>query len=212
MRWWLLALIFVFSVAWARGCIESGDAFEQAVQAEKAGELAQAIEQYQYAARWYTPVSSVPGEAALALTRIGKDAEARGDRALALKAWRRLRGAVLATRGLTTPLEAHLELANTRLAELMAQQQLEDGGPTIRGRSKAQLIADHLALLRLDPAPHSGWSLLVVLSFIGWISTMVMAIWRGLDESVSIRAPALWRWGGSSVLFFVVWLLALSQA
>ena len=212
MRWWILALIFVFAVAWIRGCVESGNAFEQAVEAEKAGDLPRAIEQYQYAARWYTPASSVPDEAALALIRLGGEAEARGDRDLALKAWRRLRGAILATRGLTTPLEVHLELANTRLATLMAQQQLEDGGPTVRDRSKEQLIADHLALLRLDPAPHSGWSLLIVLSFIAWIVTTVMAIWRGLDENIAVRAPALWRWGGSSVLFFALWLLALSQA
>ena len=212
MRWWLVAVLFVIAVAWGRGCVESSSAFERAVQAETSNDLVGAVEQYQYAARWYTPGSSVPPEAAEALIRIGKDAERRGDRELALKAWRRLRGAILATRGLMMPLGEYLELANTRLANLMAEQQIQQGGPTLRGRSKEQLVADHLALLRLDPAPDPGWSLLVILSFIGWLLATVIAIWRGLNTDVTIRGSSLWRWGGVSLFFFGLWLLALSQA
>ena len=110
------------------------------------------------------------------------------------------------------PLGEHLDLANERLANLMAEQQLREAGPTLRGRSKEQLVADHMALLRLDPVPHTGWSLLVILSFIGWIVTTGLAIWRGLEPDATIRRSELWKWGGSSLLLFSLWMFALTQA
>ena len=212
MRWWIAAIICVFSVAWARGCTSSSAAYDRALAAETSNDLERAVEQYQYAARWYTPFSSTPHQAASALARIGREASEKGDRTLALKALRRLRGAILATRGVAAPLSAHLEATNSRLAELTADEQLAQKGLTIRGRTRQELIADHLALLQLDPTPSLGWSLLVIFAFLGWLSSAAIAIWRGLNAAAEPQPRALKRWVMTSAACFVLWLIGLYQA
>ena len=102
MRWWGLAIALVFLSIWLRVFIESREELQAAQSAEAAGELVTALEHYQYAARWYSPFASAPGDALDALQRIGRTHVPRSERSV-LKAFRRLRGAILATRWLVRP-------------------------------------------------------------------------------------------------------------
>jgi hypothetical protein len=210
--WWVAALGLVLTAVWARAWVSARDELAQARALEASGQVAQAVEHYQWAARWYTPAASAPREALDALAALGGTAEASGDRAGALRAYRRLRGAVLATRHLWVPYDAHLAPTNLALSRLNAAQQMESGGPTIAGRSMAELEADHLALLELDPMPSPGWSLLVVLSFLGWIGGGFVTIARGLDAEARLVRPAFLRYGGLTALCFALWVLSLAYA
>lgn len=211
LRLALLALLAIGLVAWVRVVMASHDAMETAAAAEASGDEAAAVEHYQYAMRWYSPFASTPAEAADALWRLGDAATARGDRAAAMAAFRRLRGGILATRGLTCPFCDLLDPVNQRLAVLIAAEQQALGQPTIRGRSREALVADHLALLRLDPIPHPGWALLAVLGFFAWVAGGFLVVFRGLDPALR-RTPAFARWAGLTAVGFAAWLLGLWQA
>jgi hypothetical protein len=105
-----------------------------------------------------------------------------------------------------------LDEINQQIAELMADQQLERGDATVRGRDRDTLIAHHLRLLELDPLPSSGWSLLVILSFLGWIVGVGGTIRKGMTADLGVKKAPFIRWIAATVLSFVVWLFALSQA
>lgn len=197
---------------WGRAWVSARGELEAARAAEAAGDVDRALAYHQYAMRWYTPLAAAPREAADALTAIADRAEAAGDRATALAALRRLRGAILATRSLYSPFGDRLPEVNRRLARLTAEEQLALGQPTLRGRDLATLEADHRRLLELDPTPATGWSLVVVLSFVGWVSGAALTIARGLDaEARLVRGPAL-RWGGFAALCFAAWIAGLALA
>lgn len=200
------------AVVWIRVWLGARADFEHAEAAESVGALDDAIDHYGYALRGYSPLASTPPAAADALARLGEQAAARGDRATALRAWRRLRAGVLATRGLTCPLCDRLDATNQHIAAAMAAEQLALGQPTIRGRSLEELRVDHLALLRLDPLPHPGWAALAVLGFIGWAGGGFLFIWRGFDRALTPVKPAFWRYGALVVVAFGLWLLALWRA
>ena len=212
MRWWITAVVLVLSVAFVRVWTSARSELVQAQAAEAAGEIDRAIEHFQYAARWYTPFSSAPNDAIDALWRIAQDQEEQGQPERALKAYRRLRGAILATRSLYSPFEARRVSTNERIADLMADEQLRQGHATVAGRSRSELIRDHMALLEADPAPATGWSLLVVLFFIGWVAGGLATIYKGLDSSGRMRRPNFKNWLIISLFCFAGWLVALSQA
>jgi hypothetical protein len=188
------------------------DELELARQAEVSGDLSSAVEHFQYAARWYLPGADAPVNAVDALWRIGQTSEQGGNDALALKAYRRMRGAILATRSLYSPFGRRLDAVNDRIANLTADEQLRLGQPTIRDRSRAQLVSDHRSLLEDDPTPSAIWSLLVVLAFLGWVGGSLGTIFRGLDRDAKLVQSSFRNWLGFTVVSFAFWLLALSQA
>lgn len=208
LRWAAIALLGIVLVAGIRAYVSAGEQLDLAAAARAAGDEAAAVEHYGYAMRWYTPLAGAPHEAADALWEIADEATARGDRAAALRALRRLRGGILSTRGLTCPFCDLLDPVNQKLAVHIAAEQLALNQPTLRGRSRAELVADHLALLRLDPIPHPGWSLLAVFGFFAWVGGGFATIFRGLDPALK-RTPAFPWLAGLTALGFAGWLIGL---
>lgn len=208
LRWALIALLGIVAVAWVRAFISAPREIAEAVAAQQAGDSHRAVEHFGYAMRWYTPLASAPADAADALWEIADDATARGDRALAMKALRRLRGGILSTRGLYCPFCDLLDPVNQKLAVHIAAEQMALGQPTIRGRSRKALVDDHLALLRLDPIPHPGWSLLAVFGFLGWVGGGFLVVFRGLDVELE-RTPSFPLWAGITAACFAGWLAGL---
>lgn len=206
------AVALVALTLWLRVWWSAGEALAEARAAAAAGDEAAAIEGYAHAMRWYSPAAAAPVEAAAALDALAAAAEARGDRATALRALRRLRGAILATRGLTCPFCARLDDVNQRLARATAAEQRALGQPTIGGRDDAGLVADHLALLRLDPVPHPGWAALAVFGFFAWVAGGFLLVFRGFDRALRPVRPAAARYGALVAVGFSLWLLALWQA
>ncbi len=211
LRWGAGALALVVCVVWVRVWTSARAELADAERARTEGRVEEAIRHYQYALRWYSPLASAPADAAEGLRSMAVELESRGDAANALRAWRRLRGGVLATRSLYTPFPDALPEANRNIARLMAAEQLALGQPTIRGRSLAQLEADHLALLELDPTPAAGWSLAVVLGFFGWVLGGFLVVFRGFDREAR-RTPELARWAALTAACFAVWLVGLWRA
>lgn len=173
------------------------------------GDADAALVHYRRAARWYAPFSPYHVQALAALGRMGAEAEQQGEVDRALAAYRAVRSSVLAARSFYVPEPARLDAANKRIAALMA------GLPPPQmdaGKSREQLEREHLALLEHDPDPQLGWTLLLLLGFVGWVSGAFVFSVRAIDgEDRFIRAEAL-RWGSLIAVGFALFVLGMAMA
>ncbi len=211
LRWAVMALLGILLVAGVRMHLDARDALARAESAQRAGDREAAIEQYGYAMRAYTPIGGAPTVAADALWDIADDATGRGERALAMMALRRLRAGIFSTRGLFCPFCDLRDPVDQKLAAHIADEQLALGQPTIRGRDRRALVADHLALLRLDPLPDPGWSLLAICGFFAWVGGGFLLVFRGLDVDLR-RTPAFTPLAGLVALGLGAWVVGLMLA
>lgn len=171
------------------------------------GKAEQAVVYFGRAARMYAPGNPYAAQALGALLELGQGAEGKGDRPLALQAYREARSAVLSTRGLYTPNQGALARANERLAELMAAAEGSD--PQLSREPIEARRAWHARALARDEMPKVGWTLLALLGVALLIGGAVRMIWTGVTPQGEVRwRPAL-RWGGVSLLGFALMALGL---
>jgi hypothetical protein len=204
MRWLALAIVVVLGAVWARAWTSSR---AELAQARAAGDTARAITHFQYAMRWYTPGAQAPREAAEALWTIASSAP---DRDTALSALQALRGGVRATRHLWSPFARWAAPTDRAIARLMAEAQA--GQPSAEGRSVEALERWHASLLALDPTPAPGWSLVVVLGFVGWVAGGFATIYRGMDREAKVVRRPFVRWAGFTAASFALWIAGLLYA
>lgn len=160
----MLLLVVLFArAAWdGRAALREGD------RAWSRGAHVEAVVSYRRALRWHAPWSPWTVEAARKLETIAKRASERGDDALAVFAWRAVRGSLLASRSLYQPQPERLRQANEQIATLMAHDPVQPAMD--RDKSVAVLRAEHLALLTQSQQGVSrGWALLAAIGFFLWI-------------------------------------------
>ncbi|MFW6051254.1 MAG: hypothetical protein ACODAU_08775 [Myxococcota bacterium] len=173
------------------------------------GDTDAAVVHYRRAARWYAPGNPYVVRALDALAQIGAAAERDGDLERALFAWRSVRASILATRSVYQPHEERLALAEERIAELMASA---DPPPVDAGKGRAELKAEHLAMLKEHPRPHVGWTLLLLVGFVAWVGGAFAFASRAVDaEDRLIRREAL-RWAAVVVVGLVLWVAGMALA
>ncbi len=178
----LLALLVVRVLVGAHGELTRADA----LRADD--DLDAAIVHYRRAAKWYAPGNPWSTEALEALRQLAATAEADGETERALAAWRGVRGAILATRSFYVPHPERLAEADAHLADLMASL---PPPPIDADKSRDQLRAEHLALLRDVPRPHVGWTLLALIGFSTWVSAAFLFASRAFDaHDRFVPAPA----------------------
>jgi hypothetical protein len=209
MRALALACLVIVAAMWLRVASDASRELRGAQAAEAAGQLDEAVERYQYAMRGYTPFSAVPQRAALALQAIARAAVTHHDRAGALDALQRLRGAALATRGVLVPFDGWLPSTNRTLARLLAAEQIAQGAAP---EQRATLTAARLRELEHTLDAPRGWSLLIVLAYAGWLAGAAFAVLRGLDRDARVIPRAALRWSAWTALCFALWLLGLWRA
>jgi hypothetical protein len=199
----LLAVLVLRVVTAAAAELKTADGYRQA------GDLEAAIVHYRRAARWYAPGSPFHTQALAKLGAIGTAADARGDGALALSAYRAVRGAIMATRSFYVTEPKRLAAADERIASLMAAQPATPGDA---GKSRATLRREHLALLSRDPAPRLGWTLLLLVGFATWVSSTFAFSLRAVDAADRFVPGEARRWGVLIVVGFGLFVLGMTQA
>ena len=125
-----------------RAALAAGDA------AAAAGDVDLAIERWESAARWYLPIAGHVDDAYARLIALTGT-----DRRHALAAWRAVRSAALATRGLWTPHSADLATANAAIAEIASR---DPEGAVAGGPDAAARKTFHTERLARDPGPSRG--------------------------------------------------------
>jgi len=171
----LLALLLLMNL---RAVLEARAQLARAEPALAAGDLPRAVSHLRLAARWDAPGNVYAQRALASLESLARDAEQRGDLALALRAYRALHAALHASRGIQIREPELLARADARIAALMAR---EPAPPRDAGLSAQQRAQRYLALLQLK-APRTLGVLLACGGFFVWVLAFAALILRGLDD------------------------------
>ncbi|MBC7172552.1 MAG: hypothetical protein H5U40_09010 [Polyangiaceae bacterium] len=187
----LTALAVFFFVLTARVVIASRSELAKGDALAASGNVDAAIAHYRRAARWYAPLSPYSTEALEELARIGRWSEQKGDTERALSAWRSVRAAILATRSTYVPHEERLELADRRIAALMAAG---DPPPIDSELTAVERERAHFALLEKRPGPRVGFGLAAVAGFFVWVFAAFAFSHRAIDVDDRLVRPVAVRW------------------
>lgn len=183
-------------IAASTDALRAGDAHEAAVRARRA-------------AGWYAPGAPHVRVAYERLVALAIAAEGKGDRDIALLAWRSVRSSSLETRWLVTPHAADLERANGAIARLEATTPR----PLSADReAPAALQQTELDALLRDEAPRRPWVVALLAGLATWSAAAFWAFRRGITDTGHLVGRRLL---GPGLLFVggvALWLVALWQA
>ena len=180
---------------------------EQQTQAFKQieqGNMEQALKHYERAIHAYLPFWPPHSQVIEEMQSHILALESKGEKKLALKGWRRMRGAILSTRNLFgQPDREWLEEANQNIARLtavtdeqgkMARQEIE--------KEAARLLAES------PQDVHAGWGVAQFLFLLLWIGSSVALIWNWQHW----RAARRWQCAAISLSAWLSWLTSLYMA
>lgn len=188
----LLAVLAVRVVTGSRAELARGQSFEIA------GNVDGAMLAYRRAVRLYAPGNPYGPRALERLFGIARRAEAEGDTARALAAYRSIRGGILAARSVYVPHAAPLARAEARIAALSS--------PSERGR-RATLEA-----LSDPQGPALGWTLLLLLGWLSWTGAAFAFAQRAIDQEDRLVLGAARVWGTLFVVGFGVFVIGMAMA
>lgn len=197
------------SLVIGRVLLEGGRELHAGEAALARGEVPEAIRRLRRAAHWYLPAGPYHARAYAMLETIATQAEAQGRTDHALDAWRAVRSSALATRWLVVPERARLERADRHLAALMAEL---PAPPEDRGKSKARLREEHLALLSEHHAPEPAWVVVMTAGFGLWLAAVLWGARHGWTDDDRVRPRALAIAGLLVGVGMGLFLLAIARA
>lgn len=204
---WMLAVLALGALT-ARAVSDGEAQMTKSDRAFNQGDLGAALEHARRAAVAYAPGAPHVAAAYARLMAIAVGAEAQGNRALTLRAWRDVRGAALETRHVWTPHRHELERANRNLARLEAAPPAPPDARQITGpiapsaaasagapeagtdtvlRSAASKRAERAAErrilreLRRDDAPDAFWVLALGVGLFAAAAGLGLLAWRGVS-------------------------------
>ncbi|MBX3269438.1 MAG: hypothetical protein KF729_04215 [Sandaracinaceae bacterium] len=194
----LVTILAVRAVGSARAELGRGDALREA------GDLDAAILAYRRAARWYAPGNPYVPEALDRLAAIAEAAEAGGDRARALAAWRSVHGAIQSSRSFYVPHRDRLTAARDEIARLVAE-----GAPAGRAESARRRTRE-----RLDAPerPRVAYALLALAGWIAWTAGAFVFAQTAIDEEDRLLGRPARLWGTVVVAGFGTFVLGLALA
>jgi hypothetical protein len=192
----------------AKVTYEAHQTFARGEEALAQGAYSAAVTYYERTLKWYTPYSTRVPLAIERLWHLGSTAEARGDRPLALAAYGAIRSGLYAVQSLYLPYAAWIPKSEERLAVLMAQTKHAAETPATQ---LAQDTGRFAAMLQHNAGPHTGWSVLVELAFLGWAGATVGFIWYSFPVPGGFSRPRGLLWGSLMALCFGVWIVAMVQ-
>ncbi len=203
-----VALVVLMVLA-VRVAVSSRRELVQGDELSGRGDVAASVAHYRRAARWYVPFGPSSEAGLDALARIGSDAEAEGDTALALSAYRSIRAAAIGSRSFYVPHADRLRDADEHIAALMASLP----PPPIEASSSTEERRDaHLALLEAPVGPSPGWSVIALLGLATWVLGAFLFATRAFGDDDRLVAREARRWGTLFVAGLCLFVLGLGLA
>jgi hypothetical protein len=211
LQWAVVASLLV-SVALAvvtLGVVAEGErALTASDKAFDQGDVEAALAHAQRAATLYAPGAPHRSAAYERIIAIAVGSERQQNPALALRAWRALRGVVLETRHLWLVEPGLLALANDNLARLQAQELAVE----VAGANAEQAQHSARAILERDEAPRAVW---VVVLGVGFLLTVLGLSWA-IGVGVTKQGVVVWerlRWPAmAATAGLIFWILAVYRA
>jgi hypothetical protein len=204
-RWRAAAIVVALALALltplvVRVAIDGRAELRLADEAAAAGDLDGQILHLGRAARFRLPLAGHDELALAQLRDLARSADEAEEIELALAAWRELRGALIGTRVVEISDPEALREANAAIVDLMAREAEARGNPPDRERWAAELDE--------DLAPR-GRTLFAATCFVAWLGACLGFFTRGIDgKGRLVPQPAL-RWGGSTLVLLIAWLLLM---
>ena len=202
-RWPLLACAIVLTAWSVRATWAQHAAFVEATALEQRQQTADAIDQYRWTLRWYTPWGPDWTAAAEALDRIARTSQAENpERAMA--ALDALRSGLIAGRHLWQPRADLVADVNQRMPPLLVRVAERGGDKRDKAKLLAQFTADYARPVGVSPLT----SLAVSGGFVLWLVGLLLLARKGLDADARLTRGG-WKWLAMAVSGFTIWALAM---
>jgi len=195
-------LMLFFVMVWARAFYGSMEAYKEGERLLASGQYVRAVTYFDRAMHWYAPLNPYVTKSAEMLWEIGTKAQERGDRRLALIAFRTIPTAFYGARHVLTPGKEWIKKSRARIRTLVDQEKEE-------GRNRQGLPPPSK-----KKAPGVIWSMAVVIGFLGWAGSAVGLIIFGIGKKGG-RSPfwnAIPPWTALIIGFFALWIAGMMTA
>ena len=177
--------ILLLLVLWGRVFYGSMQDYKTGETFLKENQTIRAITYFDRSLHWYALLNPYMERSAERLWEIGEKAEKEGDRRMARIAFESIRNACYGTSHFFTPREEWIEKAESRIKKLEGEKAHKTDGQVEVGHPKK------------NPHPRVGWSVSVVVGFLGWVASSVGFIVFAFRKD---------RRGGSAFFKGVVWV------
>ncbi len=204
----IASVLLCLGVVSARALWEGRSALQRGDSALAEGDSEDAVRWWRRAARWYLPLAPHVEPAYDKLRDLATESEARGELEVAVLAWTGIRSSVRATRSFYTPYADRLAEADSHIATLMAQKELQEDPAT----NVTQAQAWHRELLARDQMPSVGWSIVALLGLALWIGGGFTFAFRGVNADDQLVPKAATYSGAMVAIGLLVWLFGLHLA
>jgi hypothetical protein len=107
---------------------------------------------------------------------------------------------------ITRPYTEYLEKINPEIAKLRALESINWEYSNYTMADYEKLYNAQMQVLNYDNKPSDFWSFIVVLSLIGWISAVLLFIWKANDKKQILLYSLMF------IAFFSLWIVSLYKA
>jgi hypothetical protein len=209
LRGVVLVVVVFLAMVWVRAFYGSMRAYEQGERYFEKGQFIQAITFFDRSIHWYTPYNPYVEKSANKLWEIGRRSRQDGDVKLALIAVRAVRGGFYSARSFYTPGKNWIRMCDKKIHELEELEKTQKGlqsepGTGVPVGEKTQEV----------PGPNPGWSVVVVLSFLGWVGSILVFIFCafGAKKEGGGRLRRGVPWLGMAGAFYILWIIGMFRA
>jgi hypothetical protein len=196
-------------MVWTRAFYGAGQAYRQAEECVKTGDHVRAIALFDRSIRWYAPFNPHVHKSVDRLWEIAVWAEHEGDPSTALMALRTIRQGFYAARNLYDPGTDWTEKCDARIRKIIEAEDAKKNENVPDGGRRLFPSEHHVM-----NTPHTGWSMVVTLSFLGWIGSAIglvsFAFRDGLKPKFVASQAAIW--GCCVLVFFTLWIASMLRA
>ena len=202
-------LLIVGLVLFIKASYYAGYEARRGDRAYQQANLNEAITHYERAIKWYTPFSRSVSHAIERLWEIGNMAENRNELALALEAYRSLRGSIYAIESFYSPYQQWIPKAEEKIAVIMAA--IASTGPSQLEPQTVEQNRERFAALlrRKEAAPKQDGVILTEIGFLGWVITTIGFIWYAVGDNGGWIWKRCMLWGSSIAIFFSTWIIGM---
>jgi hypothetical protein len=176
--------------------------YNNAQKALENQDLVQAVAYYEKTIRWYLPFDRRIETAVHKLWEIGQQAEKQGDKELAWRVYSRLRSSLYAIQSVYVPHQDWIIRCNTKI------RAITDFG--FKGTKNPSRRTPQTSVNQT--LPKAPWSFMMITGFWGWIFTTIGMIRYGIEGQKIRMAASTFRWVGSMMGFYCIWMISLAKA
>lgn len=202
-------LFFFFFLIYSKIYLSSRSEFNTAEIALSNEDYLSAMTHYERAVLWYLPIGGYAERSAERLWEIAVIME-EIDKKQALKAYRLLRSAFIASRSFYTPGKSWIDRSDQKIAGLMAEE--PDYSEEDRNKSIEQKTEEALAILKQPIKPDPLWSVVLEIGFFGWVAGALLFIFRAFHSGQQMIIKRGLFWGGIVIFFYALWILGMMKA